>query len=73
MTWLKRVTSILRPWPSRADRKEALRGAAERKAAAAKRTGHARQAAQSIEHLVYGDNHIAAAVAESIRRSREGR
>ena len=66
MTWLKHVIKALRPWPSKSDRQAALQSAAAEKTAAAKRAGHARQVAQSIEDLVYHQNNWAAIVAHGL-------
>lgn len=71
MTWRKglaRVIAALRPWPSRADRKAAQKAAVARRRAAEQRTGHARQAAQSITEIVYQHNQFAASIAEQITR-----
>lgn len=67
------MITALRPWPSKAERQAGLQAAAQEREAARRRTGHAASVAQSIEEIVYGDNHFAEAIAETIRRGRHHR
>lgn len=66
MTWRDKLQHALRPWPSKTERQAGLAAAAAEKAASAKRTSHARQAAQSIEDLVYRQNNFARLVADGL-------